>query len=195
MNLNAVSETLFNIFSSTDSYSLSFLVNVEHVELTAVNQTIGPYKLGKKSSKRDEYLRLPLTDLHLSWWTDYLGAERRVNEVESPQVFLKPEITEGKPCEKWFLKHCHQHIQPITYYTNSEFLWRTYLWKDYCLNKNNKPIRKGAKVHFLRTSKSRWIESNGAATSKPHAVVQNTQMDRDLDGQKQRGVQKAQGTC
>ncbi len=44
----------------------SFLVNVEHVELTAVNQTIGPYKLGKKSSKRDEYLVLPLMDLHLS---------------------------------------------------------------------------------------------------------------------------------
>lgn len=127
----------------------SFLVNVEHVELTAVNQTIGPYKLGKKSSKRDEYLVLPLMDLHLSWWTDYiyLGAERRVNEVESPQVFLKPENTEGKPCEKWFLKH-YQHIQPITYYTNSEFLWRTWLWKDYCLNKNNKPIRKGAKAHF-----------------------------------------------
>lgn len=34
----------------TQAHTQYFLVNAKHVELTTVNQTIGPYKLGKKSS-------------------------------------------------------------------------------------------------------------------------------------------------
>lgn len=92
------SQRRFSTYSVRQPHTQSFLVNVKHVELTAANQTIEPYKLGKKSSKWDQHQALPLMDLHLSWWIDYiyLGAERWVNEVESPQVFLKPK-NKGKP--------------------------------------------------------------------------------------------------
>lgn len=74
----------------------------------------------------------------------------------------------------------------MTYYTNSEFLQRIGLWKDYCINNNIKPIRKKTKADCAQAcvffGNEQVCESSSMGRTRPSRTLPSkTHNNTDLD--------------